>query len=221
MEDIFDKLQAIVGISKYSSSEIPTPKWVVTDMVDMFANEDKTIFRPDAKFLDPAVKSGRFLAEIYSRLMVSPLMVTAFPNEQDRHEHILRNQLFGVATSPTAATIVRKQLYNDPTIAGNIVYTADKVTKELIQGAFSIMKFDVVIGNPPYSEESGGGGRTARQGTTIYNRFIELGRWDLIPRASFQSKFSRTGHRKEPKATSASFHVQMRYSMVLWGRKIF
>lgn len=37
------------------------------------------------------------------------------------------------------------------------------------------MKFDVVIGNPPYSEESGGGGRTSRQGSTLYPRFIELG----------------------------------------------
>lgn len=150
MEDIFDKIQAITGISKYSNSEVITPKWVVTDMVDLLPPE---IFNSEAKFLDPAAKSGRFLAEIYSRLFDSPLLAARFPNEADRRQHILKNQLYGLATSATAATIVRKQLYDDPTIAGNIVYTADKVTKELIQGAFGIMKFDVVIGNPPYNKD--------------------------------------------------------------------
>lgn len=152
MEDIFDKLNGVLGITKYSGSEVITPKWVATDMVDLFAKEDKTIFVPDKKFLDPAVKSGRFLAELYQRLMVSELMVQALPDEQDRKRHILEHQLYGVATSPVAATIVRKQLYGNPQIAGNIVYIEGKVTKELIQGAFGIMKFDVVIGNPPYNK---------------------------------------------------------------------
>ena len=153
MEDIFDKLQAVTGISKYSGSEVITPKHIVTDMVDLIEETDKKIFNPDAKFLDPAVKSGRFLSELSRRLMDSPLMIQAFPNEQDRKQHILEHQLYGVATSPVAATIVRKQLYDNPKIAGNIIYTADKVTKELIQGAFNIMKFDVVIGNPPYNRD--------------------------------------------------------------------
>lgn len=149
MEDIFDKLQAITGISKYSNSEVITPKSIVSDMVDLLPAD---VFLPESKFLDPAVKSGRFLAEIYKRLMESQLMIQTFPDEQKRERHILENQLYGVATSPMAATIIRKQLYGNPKLTGNIVYTADKVTKEMIQGAFSIMKFDVVIGNPPYNK---------------------------------------------------------------------
>ena len=148
MEDIFDKLQAVTGISKYSNSEVITPKPVVSDIVDLLPAD---VFSPESKFLDPAVKSGRFLAEIYKRLMKSQLMIQTFPDEQKRERHILENQLYGVATSPMAATIVRKQLYGNPKLTGNIVYTADKVTKEMVQGAFEIMKFDVVIGNPPYN----------------------------------------------------------------------
>lgn len=149
MEDFFSKFQAILGnnFSKYSNSEVITPLNIVNDMVDLLPAD---VFNPDAKFLDPAVKSGRFLAEIYRRLFDSPLL--SHMNEADRKEHILKKQLYGFATSATAATIVRKQLYDDATIAGNIVYAADKVTKELIQGAFDIMKFDVVIGNPPYNK---------------------------------------------------------------------
>ena len=149
MEDLFDRLQAVTGISKYSGSEVITPKWVVSDMVSLLPQE---VFNPDATFLDPAVKSGRFLIEIYNRLMASDLMKQAFPNEQDRHKHIIENQLFGFATSPTAATVVRKGLYDDPLSTGNIRFTSDKLTKERVQGAFNNMKFDVVIGNPPYNK---------------------------------------------------------------------
>ena len=159
MNDTFSLLQKYTGISKYSQSEVITPQWVVSDMVDLLPQE---IFNPDATFFDPAVKSGRFLIEIYNRLMASDLMKQAFPNEQDCHKHIIEKQLFGFATSPTAATVVRKTLYDDPLSTGNIRFTSDKLTNGLIQGAFSNMKFDVVIGNPPYNND-------------IYLDFVTLG----------------------------------------------
>ena len=148
MEDIFDILSEVTGITRYSTAEVPTPVWVVKDMVDLLPAE---VFKKDSKFLDPAVKSGRFLAEIYRRLMDSEAMKQAFPNEKDRHEHIIHNQLYGFATSAIAATIVRKQLYDDPTELGNIHYTTAKDVVKEIRGAFENMKFDVVIGNPPYN----------------------------------------------------------------------
>ena len=125
----------------------------------------------DAKFLDPAVKSGRFLAEIYRRLFDSPLLADRFPNEADRRKHILENQLYGFSTSETAAIIARKQLYDDPTIAGNMVYIpnyltsmADKGTDfcKLVEKEFGQMEFDVVIGNPPYQDGK----------RSIYHNFI-------------------------------------------------
>lgn len=148
MEDFFDRFQRITGVSKYSTSEVITPSWVVSDMVDLLPSE---VFAPESRFLDPSVKSGRFLAEIYRRLMNSEAMKQAFPNEQDRQRHILANQLYGFATSGAAAAIARKQLYDDPTIAGNIHYTTAKDVVKEIQGALENMKFDVVIGNPPYN----------------------------------------------------------------------
>lgn len=159
MNDTFSLLQKYTGISKYSQSEVITPQWVVSDMVDLLPQE---VFNPNATFFDPAVKSGRFLIEIYHRLMASDLMKQAFPNEQDRHKHIIEKQLFGFATSPTAATVVRKTLYDDPLSTGNIRFTSDKLTKERVQGAFNNMRFDVVIGNPPYNND-------------IYLDFVTLG----------------------------------------------
>lgn len=150
MEDLFNIIHDMTGISRYSKSEVVTPQWVVSDMVDLLPAD---VFEPNSKFLDPAVKSGRFLAELYNRLMASDEMKQAFTNEHDRHEHIINNQLYGIAMSETAAIIARKQLYNDFTITGNIVCTDGRFTKELVQGAFDIMRFDVVIGNPPYNND--------------------------------------------------------------------
>lgn len=38
MEDVFDKLNKIIGITKYSSSEVVTPYNIVKDMVDLLPN---------------------------------------------------------------------------------------------------------------------------------------------------------------------------------------
>ena len=165
MVDTFGLLQKYTGINRYSQSEVITPQNIVKDMADLLPQE---IFNPDATFFDPAVKSGRFLIEVYNRLMASDLMRQAFPNEQYRRKHILENQLYGFATSQTAAIIVKKALYDDPLFAGNIRFTSDKLTQELIQGAFSIMNFDVVIGNPPYNND-------------IYIKFALLGKRLMKP----------------------------------------
>lgn len=45
MNDTFSLLQKYTGISKYSKSEVITPQWVVSDMVDLLPQE---IFNPDA-----------------------------------------------------------------------------------------------------------------------------------------------------------------------------
>ena len=163
MIDTFSLLQKYTGISRYSQSEVITPQNIVKDMVDLLPQE---IFNPDATFFDPAVKSGRFLIEIYNRLMVSPLL--AHIPEPDRHKHIVEKQLFGFATSQTAAIVVRKALYNDPLATGNIHFTSGYVTKESVQGAFNNMKFDVIIGNPPYNND-------------VYIKFALLGKKLMKP----------------------------------------
>lgn len=156
MPDIFD----MFNLTRYGNSEVITPQNIVSDMVDLLPQE---VFNPDTTFLDPAVKSGRFLKEIYTRLFKSDSLITAFPDENERREHILHNQLFGIALSATAATLSRFVLYKVADIRGNIIYDDNYIARlskrdetgirTIIKGAFDIMQFDIVIGNPPYNND--------------------------------------------------------------------
>lgn len=181
MQDIMTKITKYTGMIKLSNSEVITPMNIVKDMIDLLPAD---VFTSSTKFLDPAVKSGRFLIEVYNRLMTSIDLIKDYPNEAKRKEHILTEQLFGIATSEAAADIVRKALYDNPNKIGNIRYIEDYIQKikskntdykELMQKEFNgDMNFDVVIGNPPYQETSGGGGY-AGGGSPIYHKFIDLG----------------------------------------------
>lgn len=75
--------------------------------------------------------------------MESQLMVQAFPEEQKRRQHIIDNQIYGFATSGIAATLVRRQLYDDPALVKSIYFTTAKDIVKEIQGAFSNMKFEI------------------------------------------------------------------------------
>ena len=67
---------------------------------------------PHTKFLDPFTKSGVFLREIAKRLMKG--LATAIPDEQARRNHILGQQLYGIAitrfiavkTPPSSNTVL-------------------------------------------------------------------------------------------------------------------
>ena len=65
------------------------------------ANEDKQWckFMEDmnVKFLDPCTKSGVFLREITTRLTIG--LENKIPNLEDRVQHILSKQVFGIAVT--------------------------------------------------------------------------------------------------------------------------
>lgn len=174
--DIFKDL----GITKLNNSEVYTPQEIVDSMIGLLPDE---VFNKDTKFLDPACKSGRFLITLEKKLFHHPRMIKEFPDNQERIKHILEKQLFGIATSPTTYLLCKRGLYGGiDSKYKNIIYIdnylrlmGDKTTdyKKLITEEFGEMTFDVVISNPPYQSDDGGGD-TTKSSQPLYDKFMYL-----------------------------------------------
>lgn len=163
--------------------EIVTPHKVVKAMVDMLPADvwnDKTVF------LDPACKGGEYLREIYDRLMENEVMQSKYPNNIERSNHILSEQLYGIALSQVSLERTTKKLMgfgmNIRIIPNYIEILKTKFDKEvsetdkreyimnILNKEFGkTMNIDVVIGNPPYQECNGA------RSQAIFDKFIKLG----------------------------------------------
>lgn len=94
-------------LANLSSDEVFTPPELTNQILDLLP---VTIWTdPHIKFLDPFCKSGVFLREITKRL--SKGLEELIPDQQKRIDHILKNQVFGIATSEITALISRRTLY--------------------------------------------------------------------------------------------------------------
>ena len=91
-EDIFDY------VPPQKTNQIFTPRNVVVKMVDLFEQENPGCFDdPDHTFADLYMKSGLYITEVIKRLFNSEKMCELFPNNRTRLNHILEEQVFGIA----------------------------------------------------------------------------------------------------------------------------
>lgn len=103
-------------IANLSNDEVFTPPEFANRMLDTLAEAwaashngaslwaDKTV-----KFLDPCTKSGVFLREITSRLTRG--LADEIPNLEDRVNHILTKQVFGIGITYLTSLLARRSVY--------------------------------------------------------------------------------------------------------------
>lgn len=167
--------------------EIVTPTKVVKAMVDLLPEE---VWNSETRFLDLACKGGEYLREVYDRLMETEIIQAKFPDAIERSNHILLNQIYGIALSPVSVERTKKKLlgcganiriisnYTNKMRGLNLGSKSDgkqKNIKDIIEEEFGAdMKFDVVIGNPPY-QESTGSGLNESGGKALFDKFISKG----------------------------------------------
>ena len=157
-ENILGMLSDRAGTGR--DSQIYTPIPIAKDMVNILPEE---LWNKYTTFLDPCCKSGVFLHEIYLKLMETSSMVQEFPDQVERRKHILQNQLYGISPNGMCQLMSTRTVYGTIQGENNIIsfennYLAvmqntDKTfLYERLKKEFNTMKFDVVIGNPPYNK---------------------------------------------------------------------
>jgi adenine-specific DNA methylase len=103
-------------IANLSNDEVFTPPELANRMLDAVEKEwaadhggANVWANKDAKFLDPFTKSGVFLREITSRLTKG--LEHEIPDLQERVDHILTNQIFGIGITQLTSLLARRSLY--------------------------------------------------------------------------------------------------------------
>lgn len=182
---------SLAKFSRMSASEIITPIKVADEMVAMLSEDQlRSIIKSGEKLLDIASKAGEYTVALVKRLQALGFSLDA-----------IRNSIYAIPTSSVAYEFTRRFYeilgLNTACIAKNFTsydlldikkdneeVDYNRITELLsqkkdfaeitlqdnIQGGEKV-KFEAIVGNPPYQEADAGYGNGA---SPIYNEFIDL-----------------------------------------------
>ena len=158
-------------LANLSNDEVFTPPELANKMLDLLPQE---LFQsPNTTFLDPFTKSGVFLREIVKRLDKG--LEKLIPDRQERIDHILQKQVFGIknikhtwVNGKCKYCGASQAVYDRGSEAEQYAYMF--IHTDNPKQFFPNMKFDVIVGNPPYHLSDGG---QAASSKPLYNQFVE------------------------------------------------
>ena len=155
--------------------------WIHTDYTNQIFNRDAHVLEINSKTgLYPLyIAASRYFQE-YEKQKQATAGNVSDENKRVLWQQILRENIFCVAKTPMAKAIAKRTLTGYQDYDTNIEFV-DNIVEDAKQDAqaeankikevFGNLKFDVVIGNPPYQDVSHG---DTGKYEPIYNRFMDL-----------------------------------------------
>ena len=141
-----EKIVRKISLLHSVSTETPTSFELARELVNQI---DADWANPNLKILDPGCGRGTFLLAVLEKL-----------DQHHSREYAVTNMLYGVDVSTVQSSIARKALNLCSGVETNII------TDDTLKKAWN-MKFDVILGNPPYNWSDGEKQRQSKDALTL------------------------------------------------------
>jgi hypothetical protein len=122
--------------------EVFTDPELINKLLDLFPSNVWN--NPHLKWLDPSAGAGFFFMYVLGRLTKG--LKKWEPNEDKRVDHIIKNMMYMVEINPTNCKLCRNMFGHDANI----------LCKDFLDDStYKDMKFDCIVGNPPFQDDHG------------------------------------------------------------------
>ena len=148
--------RALKKFGRFSNSEVVTPSNIADEVIALLPEDN---ISESTRFLDLASKQAEFACAIYRRYG-DKIRKNIFSLPTSRLTYEFTRKVYSLLEFPVENII---ESFNTYDLIGDNKEKYTKIIKD--------MKFDAVVGNPPYHEHDGGAGESSK---ALYNEFITI-----------------------------------------------